>query len=729
MITFSNNSLLNKSLAAFSLTVAALAGAEVQAGFPSENVTLMSHISLGEFPTNPANGNDCWGYVSPSGREYALMGISNAMVVVEITEPQNPVIVESITHSNSLWGDVKTYGDYCYVVNESGGGLDVVDLSDVDNGNVTLLQRITVNGLSTSHNVAIDTDSGFLYLCGANINGGRLVAFDLSDPANPVLAGQMPASEGVNVHDAQIVTYADGPYAGLQIAFSSDGGSGFSIYDVTAKNNMFLISRVSYPNHSFAHQNWISDDKHYVYLNDELDGVNETVIFDVTDLDNPTIAGSYNSGVSATDHNAYLNDGFIYEADYTAGLRIFDAADPLNPVQVGYFDTFPANDGAGFNGAWSVYPYFPSGIVLISDIDTGLYIVNPVEPPLIFSYPNSIPTEINPDGDSFLVQIDVTEGNELDPNSPTLHYDDGGGFISQPMVAQGGGLYEAIFGPTTCGETVEFYISAQTMEEEVFTDPSTAPDTTFITLSATDILIAFEDDLEEAGGWLVGGGDTASTGIWTQVDPNGTAAQPEDDHTIDPGSICFVTGQGTVGGTVGENDVDDGQTTLRTPIIDLTGEENAVISYWRWYSNNQGNAPDSDIFVIDITNNNGGTWTNVETVGPSGAETNGGWFEHSFNVTDFVEPTANIRLRFIASDLEDGSIIEAAVDDFRVSLIQCDEDVFGDLDGDGVVSTADLLILLAQWGSCGDCNDCTADLNGDCTVSTSDLLLLLANWG
>ena len=467
-----------------------------------------------------------------------------------------------------------------------------------------------------------------------------------------------------------------------------------------------------------------------MYLNDEGDGVNETVIFDVSNLDTPFVTGSYNSGVSATDHNLYIKDGFIYEADYTAGLRIFDAKDPINPVQVGYFDSYNGSDGAGFNGAWSVYPYFPSGLVIISDIDTGLYIVKPGTPPLVFSYPNSLPTDINPDGDSFMVQIEVAEGSILDPGSPTLHYNDGGGFVKASMSAQGRGLYEATFGSTICGENVAFYISAQTMDAKVLTDPSTAPDETFETLSATDIIITFEDDLEEAGDWIVGGGgDAATTGIWTRVDPIGTAAQPEDDHTINPGTICYVTGQGTPGGTVGENDVDEGQTTLRSPAIDLAGEDAAVISYWRWFSNNQGNAPNADIFVVDISNNNGVNWINVETVGPGGNETNGGWFKHSFRVADFVMPTNEIRLRFIASDLGDGSIVEAAIDDLQVSIIQCDQGVFGDLDGDGVVNTVDLLLLFAQWGPCGDCNDCSADLDDDCVVNTSDLLLLFANWG
>ena len=144
------------------------------AQFASENVQLKSWIDLPVF--GATSGNDCWGYTSPSGREYALMGVRIALAVVEITDPENPVIVAQIPHSNSLWADVKTYGEYCYVVNETGGGMDVIDLSDVDNGNVTLVQQLTTNGLSTSHNVVIDTNVGYLYLCGSNLNGGRLVA-------------------------------------------------------------------------------------------------------------------------------------------------------------------------------------------------------------------------------------------------------------------------------------------------------------------------------------------------------------------------------------------------------------------------------------------------------------------------------------------------------------------------------------------------------------------------
>ena len=157
-------------------------------GFDSENVQLRSWLTPGDL--GASNGNGCWGYTSPSGREYALMGLNNRMSVVEITNPTNPTIIGSISHTGSSWADIKVYEDVAYVCNESGGGIDVVDLAQVDSGTITLVQRMTTGGLSSVHNIAIDEISGYLYLCGGNINSGRIVAYNLSNPRYPTLAGQ-----------------------------------------------------------------------------------------------------------------------------------------------------------------------------------------------------------------------------------------------------------------------------------------------------------------------------------------------------------------------------------------------------------------------------------------------------------------------------------------------------------------------------------------------------------
>lgn len=191
-------------------------------------------------------------------------------------------------------------------------------------------------------------------------------------------------------------------------------------------------------------------------------------------------------------------------------------------------------------------------------------------------------------------------------------------------------------------------------------------------VAGTEVTLA-SYDFEAAGdqGWGVGAPNDATTGIWTRVDPRGTAAQPEDDHSPGPGTRCWVTGQGSVGGAVGENDVDGGSTTLVSPVFDLDGLAGPRIRYWRWYSNDEGGAPSSDVFRVDLSNDGGVSWTPAEVVGPAGAEASGGWFEASLQVEDVLgEPADQVRIRFIASDLGDGSIVEAAVDDVEVTWFE-----------------------------------------------------------
>lgn len=700
--------------------------------FAADNILLSSWLDLSQF--GASSGNDCWGYTSPSGREYALMGVRTALAVVEVTDPSNPVIVDLVGHSNSLWGDVKVFGDFCYVSNETGGGIDVIDLGDVDNGIVDLVGQLTANGVSASHNLAIDTDSGFLYLCGSNINGGRLVAFDLSNPANPTFAGQISSVQGVTVHDAQIVTYISGPNAGKQIAFCCNEGTGLDIYDVTTKSNMFRLSRSTYPNLSYCHQGWLSEDRNYFYINDETDGVNETLIFDVSDLSNPVLVNTYTSGLAATDHNLYVHDGFIYEAEYHAGLRIFDASDPLNPVEVAWFDTYPQDNGGGFDGAWSVYPFFPSGTIIVSDFNRGLFVLRVGTPQLTFGYPNGRPPLLSPSGDSIVVEIVEAQAGALIGGTEMLHYDAGGGFVTVPLVAVPGPnhLYDAVFPAIECGTTVSYYVSAEDSDGFTIRDPLDAPSTTYQATVGTGLTLSMEDTFETNNRWTVGGiDDDATTGVWTRVDPIGTAAQPEDDHTK-LGTVCFVTGQGSPGGGLGENDVDGGQTTLTSPTFDFDGAEHAIVSYWRWYSNNTGGSPNADVFVVDISNDNGVNWTNVETIGPAGPGTSGGWIFHGLDVADFVTPTALMRIRFIASDLGSGSLVEAAVDDVQANVVSCGplcpEDI-APPGGDGVVNVLDLIELLLCFGQPTDPPCDAADVNEDGAVNVLDLIQLLLVFG
>ena len=197
-------------------------GNTMQAGgmFDSLDVTLHSWLTIADLGGGNRN-NDIWGYASPSGREYALVGLESATVVVEVTDPDLPVVIGSIPGPSSIWRDIRTYPDRAYAVTEAGDGIQVIDLSSVDTGVISLERTVTTGGSTASHNVVVDTVSGFLYRCGGSGNGLRI--YDLSNPGDPQYVSSW---DDRYVHDAQVVTYTSGPYSGKQIAFCCSGFNG-----------------------------------------------------------------------------------------------------------------------------------------------------------------------------------------------------------------------------------------------------------------------------------------------------------------------------------------------------------------------------------------------------------------------------------------------------------------------------------------------------------------------
>jgi choice-of-anchor B domain-containing protein len=347
-------------------------GASTASG-QGNNVTLLSTVN--------GSGNDVWGYVSPSGREYALASNNSNVKFIEITNPTSPVLVAQFPHNGSSWGDVKTYKAFAYSVTESSSGIMVYDMSDIDNGNVTLVR--TIQSSTRSHNVAIDEVSGFMYTLGSRSFSppGTTTCWDLSNPSNPVRVGAASVTNNYQ-HDANIVTHTSGPYAGRQILYGASEGRGLEIYDVTDKNNPQKLSTTSYGMIGYNHQGWLSDDYQTFYANDELDELNSgittrTLIFDVSDINNPSLAGTFTTGLNSIDHNLYYKDGFLFESNYTSGLRIINACDPTNLSEVGSYDTYAPNNSAAFSGAWSVFPFFPSGVCLINNNGGNLFIVDP----------------------------------------------------------------------------------------------------------------------------------------------------------------------------------------------------------------------------------------------------------------------------------------------------------------------------------------------------------------
>lgn len=351
--------------------------------YDSSKVKLIAHFDLAQLGAK--SGNTCWGYVSKAGREYALMGCSNSTAFIEVTDPYKAKIVAKIPHSEGLWSDIKVYKDTVYVSTEnSGSGIQVIDVSKIDTGVVTLIQTIKEPG--RSHTIAVDPDGPYLYTCGSNegVGKGATTCFSIKDPNNPVRFGA-PTMTPVYQHESQVVTYKSGKYKGKTIMFGGGEGRGLEIWDLTDKDKPSLVKRVAYPFVGYCHQGWLSSDRKYFYVNDEFDEstnaiATRTLVFDVSDLEKADLVSTYTTNKASIDHNLYTRNDFVFHANYTSGLWIFNANEtPLTPKLCGFFDTYPQDDKAHFDGAWSNYPLLPSGIVLISDINSGLFIVDASE--------------------------------------------------------------------------------------------------------------------------------------------------------------------------------------------------------------------------------------------------------------------------------------------------------------------------------------------------------------
>jgi hypothetical protein len=485
-----------------------------------------------------------------------------------------------------------------------------------------------------------------------------------------------------------VVSTRPGPLNGKQLAFcaandSSGGGTAnLQILDVTNKAAITTVATVGYTSNAFSHQVWLTPDQRHAYLNDELDedtfGFNtRTRIFDVSNPAAPVFLGHFSSGLPSIDHNLFVTADKIFESNYRSGLRVFDNTVPTAPTAFGFFDTYEADDLAEFNGLWHNYPYFPSGTVIGSDLEKGLFVWRVGAAKLTFAFPGGLPEFIGPGGGTVDFEVDENAPGDLQPGTVEFSYSTGGAFTSVSATPLGGNLYRATLPAAPCGAQLQYFVSAMSSDDVTWTDPPAGPTQVHLAVAAYGEIVDYTEDFEANNGWLVNvaadltGFTTATTGTWVRSNPVGTAAQPEDDHTANPATQCFVTANGAVGGGLGDADIDGGATSLRSPVIDASGLSDPYVSYWRWYSNSAGAGPGEDTMTVHISNNGGSSWVLLETVGPTGPDVLGGWIQHSARIADFVAPTNNMRLRFRASDLVNGSIVEAAVDDIQIVDFDC----------------------------------------------------------
>ncbi|GAB5520116.1 MAG: hypothetical protein RhofKO_23670 [Rhodothermales bacterium] len=402
------------------------------ATFPCENVELVSFLPKADMGAARTELNDMWGWTDPeTSRNYVIVGRHDGTSFVDVSDPENPIYLGNLPKPSAsrarVWRDMKVYDNYAFIVADgtANHGMQVFDLTKLrgltsDAGTFTADTRYT--GVENAHNIVINESTGFAYLVGSDTCGGGLHIVNIQDPMNPTFetcfAHPGTGRRGTGyTHDAQCIIYngPDADYAGREICFNSNE-TAISIADVTDKSAIRAISTGTYPNARYIHQGWLTPDLRYFIQNDELDELNgvvnrtRTIIWDLEDLDSPELLTEYNAAVGSIDHNLYVIGDRAFLSNYTSGLRILDISDIANPVEVGFFDTYPDDDDPRFDGAWTSYPFFNNGTVAVSSQGEGLFMVRPsgdaalrvavedaADVPASFTLTSAYPNPFNPE--------------------------------------------------------------------------------------------------------------------------------------------------------------------------------------------------------------------------------------------------------------------------------------------------------------------------------------------
>lgn len=362
-------------------------------GYPCNGIDLLAVMTPAQLGSSTSVA-DLWGWTDPvTGHEYAVVGCRTGTSFVDVTVPTVPVRIGFLpTHvgTGSLWRDVEVSGNWCYVGSEiSGHGLQVFDLTRLRNvvtPPVTFTEDAWYGGFGNSHTVHADKQAPYVYAVGTNTASGGLHVVNVANPLAPVIAGTY-SIDGY-IHENMTIAYSgpDTEHVGQQISFNFHTGTPdrATIVDVTDKTDMTRISTVNYTGGSLCHQGWVTEDHRFLLMDDEGDEVNlghntRTRIFNIEDLENPFYVGAFDGPNASSDHNLYLHKGLVWESNYTSGLHVLDATNVAagSLSLAAYFDTYPANNNNSYNGAWGNYPYFSSGVVLVSGINEGLFILRP----------------------------------------------------------------------------------------------------------------------------------------------------------------------------------------------------------------------------------------------------------------------------------------------------------------------------------------------------------------
>ncbi|GGW72591.1 choice-of-anchor B family protein [Alteromonas halophila] len=464
------------------------------AGFKCNNLSLLGHVPLSELPTGSSSASDIWGHVDLNTmREYAIIGLRRGVAVVDVTDPTSPAVIGSISGTSTTWRDIKVYQyykhnarewrAYAYVTADlASDGLRVIDLNNLPDS-ISLATTVTsdrrahnvyISNIDYTFNTALPEGTPQVHLTGSENNGGAWRSYSLDDAAEPELGFvQSQASRSDYTHDASSLFISDSRATTDCVNATASGCSVMldfnenmlRLWDHSQTDDAVELSSESYPNAAYTHSGWWSEDRRYVIVHDELDesesALNTTVhFFDISDLTAPQLVATWTGDSKAIDHNGFVRGDRYYMSNYEKGLTVLDISDPTAPSQIASFDTFPGSDNTAFNGAWGVYPYLPSGNLLVSDIQGGLYILNDESVDMETNTVALTQTELLT-GDATTVSLTVTRtgSDALDIGYSTLY----GATTDTDITLQQGVLSWSA--GDTADKTIEVDVAANTDDE------------------------------------------------------------------------------------------------------------------------------------------------------------------------------------------------------------------------------------------------------------------------
>lgn len=673
------------------------------------NVTFRSNLSY--------NGQalaNIGGYVDSSGNEYALVGFSGGLSIVNVTDPDNPFIAFTVPGTNSSWREVKTWQNYAYVTTEGCcNGLQIVNLGylpDSVNYNYWTGDGAINGQLETIH--ALHVDDGYAYLFGSNLFNGAAVIADLTDPWNPTYAGH---TAGTYIHDGYVrnnVLYSAHIYDGY-----------FSVFDVTNKANPVLLATQPTPT-QFTHNTWLNDAGTVLFTTDE-NSNSYLGAFDITDLNNIEELDrvQVTPGSGSIIHNTHTINDYEVVSWYKDGIAIVDASRPDNMIVTGTYDTYPQGTGNGFSGAWGVYPYLPSGNIVVSDINNGLFVLTPDY--IRGCYLEGVVTDSVTGAPLSNVTVTILGSSITDASKLTGEYKTGlaqaglydvqfskNGYVTKiipgvslqngilttlnvqlstlfPTITVTGTVTEAGTGNPIANASVQFHntqfdFNTSTNANGQFTlagffggayDISVGHwgHRTYCSSSQNingsgpvQVVLdkGYYDDFSLDFGWTVSG---PSGNVWERSVPIATlngnqTANPGNDVPSDCSNQAMITDNG--GGGPWDNDVDQGSTILTSPVFDATQYTNPRIKYYRWFYNGgtTNGAPDDSMYVYI---SNGTSTVAVESLGPNSSSSQ--WNISNFRIADYLTP--NTTMQFIVKVSDTGpifNIVEGGLDMFEI---------------------------------------------------------------